>query len=271
MTDLRAELTRIADNGCGPAMSDLVRRALQDIPGVSGVSVVAKGGLADPRPGSPYATRLSIGMETWSPTLHRIGMKLSITDVEEAVALVERMARRAADAAALGIKRPLGLDTARIDHLHADASLIALSADASVSARDTVSILHARGTRGVRHGADVASADRFMREIDRPGLPALREVGWTIDLGTTQDRPIFDGRLLTFVVRNARVGDGQVVRPSSLPATALLAIPGRPLRSLAQVHAALDDRIVRRVDDFASTPDTRVYEVEFEPMPVPLG
>lgn len=86
MTDLRAELISVAeDEGCGPVMADLVRRALQDIPGVSGVSVVAKGGLADPRPGSPYAPRLSIGMETWSPTLHRIGMKFATTEVEEAV------------------------------------------------------------------------------------------------------------------------------------------------------------------------------------------
>jgi hypothetical protein len=275
MTDLRADLIRVVDDaGCGTAMADILRRALRDIPGVSGVSVVAKGGMATSRQADPYAPRISIGMETWSPTLHRIGMKLAVTEIEEACELDERMARRAADAAALGIERPLDVDMARIDHLHADASLVALSPDASASARHAVSLLHARETRGVRHGADVLAGDRFMREIDRPGLPALREVGWTIDLGSTPDGPSFDGRMLTFVVRRARapVGDDLDARTSPmLPTTTLIGLPGRQLRSLVEVHPALDDRVVRRIEDFASTPGTRVYEVEFEPMPVPLG
>lgn len=183
------------------------------------------------------------------------------------------MARRAADAAALGIERPLDVGTGRIDHLHADASLVALSPDASASARHAVSILHARGTRGVRHGADVLSGDRFMREIDRPGPTALREIGWTVDLGPRPDGPSFDGRMLTFVTRSARAPDEDPgARPSpTLPTTVLVGLPGRPLRSLALVHPALDDRIVGRIEDFASTPGTRVYEVEFEPMLVPLG
>ena len=207
---------------------------------------------------SPNAQRgptVRVSFKGWSPTLHETWVQLlgePFTGPEDEDAAIDRLLldygdgfarqrRRSEDAARLGRRTPFPKKD--IDHLWVDEAMAPLAraggTDLMGAVRDLIGRVHQldnihRG--GARHRLN-GFADTVTGESEEADT-MLRYACPSIKMRTAAGR---NGIVHTGHIVTIQAGD--------IPQTLLTALVGRPLRDLAAIHPALDDRIIRIADN----------------------
>jgi len=253
------------------AAQDVLRRnlitALHAVPGLSKMHITYSRGM------TRIADRtMTIAIDGWSPTLHFVsmshvvGLGAAIDDASVQAAIpkvadvIGRLATRADDGARHGATKPLEMRNGPdVSHLYVDralAGMIVVPESCRNGARSAVRDVHkpsGGGASCVSHMGTLRA--RIVERRYDEGF--RREVGWTWSI-TNSDGPTYDGAVLS-------------LKAGPLPEMLTAAMPGRPLRDLALVHRALDDRIVRDLyrDDLGG--GQTLYTATFEPDLVKLA
>jgi hypothetical protein len=266
-----------------PAIHQAAWSAVGTVPGCS-LDTIAFADKASP---GTNLRSVSVKLEGWSPSLHRVAMDWRIPmdmgphatrpDHEvHAGMLVKRMRdliatqrRRAQCGLELGSAVPLRADggaPSPCDHLHADASVLALMIERGQRLGDTpgntikgmialpLSSLHT-GARDYDGGAVLAGADLRVAET---GTMRIVEPSWNV----TEDRSVPQNSPATLystaaIPLPARLGEapvvtvgGRVVMVSGaiLPETAIAAADGRMVGEVADIHPLVARRRIARAD-----------------------
>lgn len=233
-------------NEVQPDIQHAIQAAIGAVPGLSVASMTT-------RQQTPQGYEIEIGVEGWSPSLHRLSMQWVITmtgvqydrdptllahrikQAENGIALyVKTQLQRARDAANIGITSPLAaLDApAEVDHLTADRSALALTAlyhgtHTRMVLGKGVSRLHREAIDN--RGGSILSALGIM-VVDELGTQHLR---WSVSFPRTSDEThveLFDDTLY--------------ITGTPIPETLAIALAGRPLEAVASIHPMLDKRII---------------------------
>ena len=259
-----------------------LHRHLSDVPGLALTDVTF-------RPISNDTMAVDLDLAGWSPTLHRVPLKLTTAfdrgyDADDAADTITgqlapqiaRQHRRANDAFALGHALPLrtaGEDTP-IDHLLCDVAhmeMVLIGNDP-----DNAQSLHGLSTFLWDTAEKVANAH------DRSHDGGLSLGVETVAIETDDADP---RRILLLPSEElwrcpvpgeiAACDDGSVrltIDVGPVPQAVLAAMPRRPLRDLVRVHPLLDDRLVRDIatEGFATDGSGGVI-ITLPPVLAPFG
>lgn len=267
-----------------PAIHQAAWSAIGSIPGCQIDTVAFANASSLPH---SHLRSMSVKLTGWSPSLHRVTMDWRIPMdmgphrtrphhevhagflVKQMKELLTIQRQRAADGLALGSGVPLRADggaPSPCDHLHADASVLALMIDRGQRQGDTpgntikglIAIALAGLHKGARdyNGRDVlAGSEMRVREV---GTARIVEPSWNI----TQDRQVLQDSPATLystpaIPMPARPGEppeitvgGRIVMVSGaiLPDTAVIAAAGRRVGEVADIHPLLANRRIERAD-----------------------
>lgn len=218
---------------------------LQNIAGVENLDIKRHENLFD-RDGTP---EFSVSFTGWSPSLHRISIRVREHASDEASkektfvrlmakcrTTIERQGRRAEAAAKLGYHH--NLPNGRVEHLQIDEAMIAIARDGGTdlmgSVRNAIGKLHDR--MAIDHGGRVLSRVDMM-VVECGEQDRLRCVAPTIKIRR-------DGQVV-----GRHSGPWIRINANHLPETTLTALIGRPVKDLVHLHGALDDRIIQRAEN----------------------
>lgn len=285
----------------GPADAD-ARRSADILAAAASAIGAIPGCRLDPTtpslgPVKPTATieHLALKVRGRSPSLHDLSMtwhveipagsptESAITHVLEAISpKLATQRARAASGLALSTAFPLPIPSApsqlaRLDHLHADASALALQLQFLTHDALATTPLHRVRSwlRDIHAGHFDNDGGRTLRSAQiaaTEDASGLRSIAFGTDVVTPSDTEQcrIDGQL----VPGRRTGAtlrGNVLRipDALLPESATTALPGRPLSALVTLHSQLDVRTIRRVRQ-GNANATRYVEATLEPLPYPL-
>jgi hypothetical protein len=285
-----------------PAIHQAAWTAVGSIPGCS-LDTIAFANASN-MPNS-HLRSMAVSLTGWSPSLHRVAMTWRIPmdmgphrtrpDYEvHAEMLVRQMRRlmdvqrtRAAEGLALGSAVPLRADggaPSPCDHLHADASVLALMIDRAQRQGDTpgdtikglialpIASIH-NNARDYDGGADLQGGDISTHEAD-----GIRIVAPTWNV--TEDRSMTAGSYASAYSSPVaplphRAGDPPVVTVGRsmvmvsgavLPDTVIAAASGRLVGEVADIHPVLANRRIVKADAGDDW-----FALTMQPAPAPLG
>lgn len=207
---------------------------------------------------SPNAARgptVSVSFKGWSPTLHETWVQVlgePFTGVEDEDTAIDRLLlgyqdafarqrRRCEDAARLGRSTPFPKKD--VDHLWVDEAMAPLArtsgTDLHGSIRDVIGRVHR--LENVHRGGALHQLSAFAGAVTGESKKAdtmLRYACPSIKMRTAAGRTgvVHSGHMLT-------------IQADRLPQTLLMALVGRPLRDLAEIHPKLNDRTIRLAEN----------------------